>query len=125
MVIDAIDELKYETRQVLLTILTEFGPKLPSFVKIFLTGRPEKDIYDCLTELSSYELSPTNENNLIDVQIVVKQRLKELWNIETFELPAAALVAMDLIVSKSEGLLIFVKVVFSSYNLLNMVLMKL
>ncbi|KAJ3284342.1 hypothetical protein HDU79_008280 [Rhizoclosmatium sp. JEL0117] len=63
IVIDALDELSINDRHYALTILTQLCPKLPAFVKIFATGRPERDIYYSLQNLSPFVLSPNEGNN--------------------------------------------------------------
>ncbi|KAJ3295434.1 hypothetical protein HDU79_009123 [Rhizoclosmatium sp. JEL0117] len=108
--IDALDELNIKTREVVLRILTELCPRLPRFVKFFVTGRPEKDIYDCLTKISSFELEPTAQENLIDVEKVVVNRLKAIWNV-TEPFTGDLLICKDSLVAKSEGVFIFIKLV--------------
>ncbi|KAJ3080361.1 hypothetical protein HDU99_008589 [Rhizoclosmatium hyalinum] len=72
IVIDALDELSINDRHYALTILTQLCPKLPAFVKIFATGRPERDIYYSLQNLSPFVLSPNEGNNREDLEKFVE-----------------------------------------------------
>ncbi|KAJ3057159.1 hypothetical protein HDU99_007290, partial [Rhizoclosmatium hyalinum] len=99
-----------KTRSVILKILAEECPKLPGYVKLFVTGRPEKDIYDCLTKIGSLELEPTAAENMEDIRKVVVDRFKKIWDVEE-PFSKALTECLEIIVDKSEGVFIFVKVV--------------
>ncbi|KAJ3284434.1 hypothetical protein HDU79_008118, partial [Rhizoclosmatium sp. JEL0117] len=79
--IDALDELNPNSRNIILQILSETCHLLPDYVKLFVTGRPEQDIYYCLTKLKSLELEITLEDNFNDIEIVVEQRCQYLWKL--------------------------------------------
>ncbi|KAJ3003544.1 UNVERIFIED_CONTAM: hypothetical protein HDU68_005657, partial [Siphonaria sp. JEL0065] len=112
IVIDALDECNFKTRSSLLKVLTNLSPLLPSFLKIFVTARPEKDIYDCLTTLSVVELEPSQQDNLQDIKLVVENRFRNLWNIASDEnLSDAVAACVSNLVAKSEGLFIYVRAV--------------
>ncbi|KAJ3023773.1 UNVERIFIED_CONTAM: hypothetical protein HDU68_008456 [Siphonaria sp. JEL0065] len=111
IVIDALDECNYKSRHSLLKVLTDLSPLLPSFIKIFVTARPEKDIYDCLTSLSVFELEPSRQDNLNDIQIVVEKRLRKMWNIVDENLSDEVAACVSNLVAKSEGLFIYVRAV--------------
>ncbi|ORY46057.1 hypothetical protein BCR33DRAFT_716067, partial [Rhizoclosmatium globosum] len=78
IVIDALDELDILTRKSVLTILTSVCTKLPTFVKILTTGRPESDIYYSLNTLNPFILSPSAENNRDDLVIYLRSVQKPL-----------------------------------------------
>ncbi|KAJ3284166.1 hypothetical protein HDU79_008437 [Rhizoclosmatium sp. JEL0117] len=111
--IDALDELNKQTRSVVLEILSELcasnNTGLPAFVKFFVTGRPEKDIYDCLTKINSFELEPTREENLADVELVVNDKFTKIWKKQDFNPMFKE--CLTLVVDKSEGLFIYVKLI--------------
>ncbi|ORY53928.1 hypothetical protein BCR33DRAFT_11774 [Rhizoclosmatium globosum] len=81
IVIDGLDELNISDRHYVLTILTKLCPQLPAFVKIFTTGRPERDIYYTLQNLSPFVLMPTEGNNREDLEKFVEYRLGSFWKI--------------------------------------------
>ncbi|KAJ3013004.1 UNVERIFIED_CONTAM: hypothetical protein HDU68_000920, partial [Siphonaria sp. JEL0065] len=111
IVIDALDECNFATRASLLKILTVLSLRLPSFIKIFVTARPEADIFDCLKNLHPFELEPLHEDNLDDVELVVESRLRHLWKI-TGDLPTEVEACIMKLTEKSEGLFIYVDLVF-------------
>ncbi|KAJ3065723.1 hypothetical protein HDU99_004079, partial [Rhizoclosmatium hyalinum] len=108
--IDALDELNGKTRSSVLRILSELVPKLPSYIKFFVTGRPEKDIYDCLTKVGSFELEPSATENMADIRMVVANRFKKIWGVEE-PFAGVLLECLESVVERSEGVFIFVKVV--------------
>ncbi|KAJ3017124.1 UNVERIFIED_CONTAM: hypothetical protein HDU68_011832 [Siphonaria sp. JEL0065] len=110
LVIDALDECNFQTRSSILKILSYLTSSLPPFLKIFVTARPEKDIYDTLTRLSALELRPTHQDNLNDVKIVVEYRFRKLWNI-IGALPPEVADCVSSLVDKSEGLFVYIRVV--------------
>ncbi|KAJ3083538.1 hypothetical protein HDU99_008712, partial [Rhizoclosmatium hyalinum] len=104
--IDALDELNIKTRESFLRILKELCPKLPKFVKFFVTSRPEKDIYNCLTKLHSFEIEPTAAENKADIEMVVQDRFRKIWGALD---PVILQECQNLLVSRSEGVFIYVK----------------
>ncbi|KAJ3081314.1 hypothetical protein HDU99_006000, partial [Rhizoclosmatium hyalinum] len=59
---------------------------------------------------NSFELEPTAQENLIDVEKVVVNRLKAIWNV-TEPFTGDLLICKDSLVVKSEGVFIFIKLV--------------
>ncbi|KAI9334016.1 ankyrin repeat-containing domain protein [Obelidium mucronatum] len=110
IVIDALDECNFETRVSFLKVLTNLSSLLPTCFKVFVTARPEKDIYDCLTKLRVFELEPSRKENLEDIHLVVEARLRKMWSIKGI-LPDEVAGCIADLVNKSEGLFIYVRVI--------------
>ncbi|ORY28936.1 hypothetical protein BCR33DRAFT_772685 [Rhizoclosmatium globosum] len=79
IVIDALDELKKEDRRPILTILSDICKKLPPWVKVFTTGRPEKDIFQALQLMSPFMLDISDKSNLEDLEKVINTKLSNYW----------------------------------------------
>ncbi|KAJ3114149.1 hypothetical protein HK098_007453 [Nowakowskiella sp. JEL0407] len=82
ILIDALDECGAQgslERSDLLNIIQTESSRLPEFVCLFVSGRPEADIYTSLSALGALELSPSQEENLQDLRLYVGYRLGELW----------------------------------------------
>ncbi|KAJ3280118.1 hypothetical protein HDU79_011982, partial [Rhizoclosmatium sp. JEL0117] len=107
IIIDALDELNKDTRHSVLKILTTLCPKLPDFVKIITTGRPERDIYFALQVVSPFVLSPNNVENKTDLEVFVKYRFKTLWGESEGSLEAEK--CCKELVEKADGLFIYAR----------------
>ncbi|KAJ3037725.1 hypothetical protein HDV00_001374 [Rhizophlyctis rosea] len=86
-VVDGLDECSRPLfRSHLLSLLSEEDDtnsrsrwsKLPSFVSIVVTARPEDDISIALTKAARVKLIPSHRNNVADVERVVVARLRTL-----------------------------------------------
>ncbi|KAJ3378576.1 POC1 centriolar protein A [Entophlyctis sp. JEL0112] len=85
IVIDALDECGTQgdpTRNELLSLLASLNTgssnaaaKLPPFVKILTTGRPEADIWRVMESLRTDSLEPTAEANVRDIELFVKHEV--------------------------------------------------
>ncbi|ORY36987.1 WD40 repeat-like protein [Rhizoclosmatium globosum] len=79
IIIDALDELKRKERHSILTILSDTCKKLPPWVKVFTTGRPEKDIFQALQLMSPFMLDISDKSNLEDLEKVINTKLSNYW----------------------------------------------
>ncbi|KAJ3376827.1 POC1 centriolar protein A, partial [Entophlyctis sp. JEL0112] len=85
IVIDALDECGTQgdpTRNELLSILASLNSvtakaatRLPPFVKILTTGRPEADIWKVMESLRTDSLEPTAAANIRDIQLFVQHQV--------------------------------------------------
>ncbi|KAJ3308711.1 hypothetical protein HDU76_003835 [Blyttiomyces sp. JEL0837] len=78
IIIDALDEIGRQgdsTRDEFLNIVRYEVEKLPKWVRVFTTSRPELDIYEVLNGVNSSTLLPQDSNNLEDIQAFVKHHL--------------------------------------------------
>ncbi|TCD60446.1 hypothetical protein EIP91_010063 [Steccherinum ochraceum] len=81
IVLDALDECgDPKARAELLTILSQSG-KLPQWIRIVMTSRPERDIVLALehcTHIESLPLDVNDPSNLADVGVYVRDELKRI-----------------------------------------------
>ncbi|ORY29213.1 hypothetical protein BCR33DRAFT_857744 [Rhizoclosmatium globosum] len=108
LVIDALDECKFELRSSLLDILQVWSRALPPYVKLFVTSRPEQDIFDRLQEINSTELTTTSNDNQYDIELVVDHLFQKHWMLDNFPMETVSN-CKKLLVQKSEGLFIYVR----------------
>ncbi|TPX71039.1 hypothetical protein CcCBS67573_g06301 [Chytriomyces confervae] len=78
IVVDALDECNAETRSAFLKILRNSKDGLPPFIKLFVTGRPEVDVYTAMKEADPFILEPSKENTTEDIKKFVHFRLSAL-----------------------------------------------
>ncbi|KAJ3278152.1 hypothetical protein HDU79_001816, partial [Rhizoclosmatium sp. JEL0117] len=108
LVIDALDECKFELRSSLLDILQIWSRALPPYVKLFVTSRPEQDIFDRLQVINSTELTTTSNDNQYDIELVVDHLFQKHWMLDDYPLETVSN-CKKLLVQKSEGLFIYVR----------------
>jgi hypothetical protein len=82
LILDALDECgSAEDRKPLLSLLSSESARLPSFVRILITSRDERDIR-CALEVQSHvlirELNLTSENNMNDILHFFRNRMTEI-----------------------------------------------
>ncbi|KAJ3330791.1 hypothetical protein HDU76_004871 [Blyttiomyces sp. JEL0837] len=78
IIVDALDEIGKQgdqTRNDFLNVLRFDVDKLPSWVRLFVTSRPEMDIYRVLNGVNSSVLVPEDSHNLEDIDIFVRFQL--------------------------------------------------
>ncbi|KAI9325777.1 hypothetical protein BDR26DRAFT_173654 [Obelidium mucronatum] len=102
IVIDALDECQIKTRATLLDVFVDCCRLLPPFLKLFVTGRPEQDIYKRLKEAAPLLLVPAKENTLLDIGVFVRTRLTLIWNPPPGDI-------VDAVMEKAEGLFIYAR----------------
>ncbi|KAJ3041697.1 POC1 centriolar protein A [Rhizophlyctis rosea] len=109
IVVDAVDECGQEDhRQEILNVLSVECAKLPSFVKIFMTSRMEKDITDAFQRLQPWRLlDPKERDNVQDLEVKAGAMLKGL-NLELGPRELASL--RDTMVEKSAGVFVWLTV---------------
>ncbi|KAJ3238726.1 POC1 centriolar protein A [Chytriomyces hyalinus] len=75
ILVDALDECNVETRSAILKILRNSNK---SFIKLFVTGRPEVDVYTAMKEADPFILELSKENTTEDIKKFVHFRLSAL-----------------------------------------------
>ncbi|KAJ3316486.1 hypothetical protein HDU76_001755, partial [Blyttiomyces sp. JEL0837] len=78
IIVDALDEIGKQgdqARNDFLNVLRFDVDKLPSWVRLFVTSRPELDIYRVLNGVNSSVLVPEDAHNLEDIEIFVRFQL--------------------------------------------------
>ncbi|KAJ3064109.1 hypothetical protein HDU98_000163, partial [Podochytrium sp. JEL0797] len=105
IVLDAIDEAGSIGKRVDLLNIFKFQCKeLPSFVKIFVTSRPDADIVDSFGGLDQETISPSDVENQLDARIAAENRIMRMdRRLE----PEEATRLAQMLVDKSSGLFIW------------------
>ncbi|KAJ3327417.1 hypothetical protein HDU76_011840 [Blyttiomyces sp. JEL0837] len=78
IIVDALDEIGKQgdqARNDFLNVLRFDVDKLPSWVRLFVTSRPEMDIYRVLNGVNSSVLVPEDAHNLEDIELFVRFQL--------------------------------------------------
>ncbi|KAJ3122877.1 hypothetical protein HK098_002416 [Nowakowskiella sp. JEL0407] len=123
LVVDALDEMgKIGYRGDILHIFSTHCKKLPSFVKVLVTSRPEEDIVKAFMGLTTRTLQATDEDNRNDAKIYVRSFLNG-----RMESDSDLDYACDFLVEKSNGLFVWLAMVcreLGSQNKISMELIK-
>lgn len=102
VVIDALDECDYDCRPDLLKVLIRDFIKLPRWIQIILTTRPDKKILQSLKRLKSIiEILPEDSRNLDDIRLFLHDFLVVKMSKEEFHS------GVELLVEKSEGMFLY------------------
>ncbi|XP_046858512.1 uncharacterized protein LOC124451957 [Xenia sp. Carnegie-2017] len=98
LVIDALDESQVDGKSELLELIAEEFHRLPKWIKIFITSRPELPVHKELKDMSPVEIttSPLNENNEEDLHKYLRHELSHLAKKNSDG-------AFNLLVKKCEG----------------------
>ncbi|KAJ3129501.1 hypothetical protein HK098_001268 [Nowakowskiella sp. JEL0407] len=103
LVVDALDEAGFMGyRSEILSVFSVHCKKLPTFVKIVVTSRPDADIMREFKSLKKKILSPSNEENQTDVLLCSERFFRE----KGFESNELYLLS-GLLAKKSEGLFVW------------------
>ena len=101
IVIDGLDESESQGRNELLDVIGSQFCKLPDWIRLLVTTRPERNIVEALRHLKPIELQQNQEENLRDIQILFEEQLS--CNIADQN----KTVLLKELVKKSEGLFLF------------------
>ena len=77
ILIDALDEAKEGERNPLVEMLARHAPRLPEWLGIVVTSRPEKNVTDPLQGLNPFILDTDSETNKEDIRQYLKLELRE------------------------------------------------
>ena len=104
VVIDALDEAAENERNPLVEMLAQNAQRLPEWLAIVVTSRPEYDVRTSLQALNPFSLDTTSESNLIDLRNYLKceleNQLQHRTNTDRL---------LGQILEKSEGVFLFVE----------------
>ena len=75
IVIDGLDESEYQGRNELLDVVANQFCKLPEWIRLFVTTRPEINIADSLKHLQPIQLDENQEENIRDIQLFLEMHL--------------------------------------------------
>ncbi|KAJ3300947.1 hypothetical protein HDU76_005950, partial [Blyttiomyces sp. JEL0837] len=85
IIVDALDEIGKQgdqARNDFLNVLRFDVGKLPSWVRLFVTSRPEMDIYRVLNGVNSSVLVPEDSHNLEDIEMFVRFQLSSRLSVD-------------------------------------------
>ncbi|KAJ1569821.1 hypothetical protein HK096_000865, partial [Nowakowskiella sp. JEL0078] len=110
IIIDALDECGAQggrERKELLSVIRECSKSLPEFVSLFVSGRPEVDIWESLSQLKPLlELAPSDVENLTDLKLFAKSRLISHYRNASDESLNSAI---ETLVLKADGVFMWAK----------------
>ena len=102
IVIDALDECEFDSRNELLKLILREFIKLPKWISVILTSRPDQKILQRLRRIKPViELIPDDPRNVMDITIFLRSILQEKISKEEFE------AGVELLVKKSEGMFLY------------------
>lgn len=108
ILIDAIDECRRDSdnRNGILDCIRKYFGKLPPWLGVFITTRPELPITEKLKQFNPIQVEPNMEDNLSDLRIFFNAVLEEdcIRN-RIKQMPKAS--AVDILLRKSHGLFIY------------------
>ena len=78
IVVDGLDMINNDSKGEFLDLISDKFPKLPSWIKIFLTSRPELQVRKKLRRFSPLEILPDNKNQREDLDRFVRSKLDHL-----------------------------------------------
>ena len=79
LVIDALDESKTEVRNEFLELIAEEFEKLPTWIKILISSRPELQVKKKLEFLNPLEILPDDEHHQEDLKHFIKSSLPNIF----------------------------------------------
>jgi hypothetical protein len=78
IVVDALDESKTDVKSDFLELIAEEFSRLPKWIKIFITSRPELQVRDKLERLDPVEILPDNRSHQVDLKRFIHHCLPNL-----------------------------------------------
>ena len=102
IVIDGLDECDFEQRGDLLKLILREFVKLPEWIRVIMTTRPDQYILKKLTRIKSvFQLNPDDPRNINDIKLYLHDILKERMQTEELES------GLEIMVRKSEGMFLY------------------
>ena len=101
MVVDGLDESEYKGRNDLLNVVANQFCKLPEWIRLLVTTRPEINIADSLKRLKPIILEENKEENVRDIKLFFEMRLSHQMK----ETQKSSI--LENLVKKSEGVFLY------------------
>ena len=101
MVVDGLDESEYKGRNDLLNVVANQFCKLPEWIRLLVTTRPEINIADSLKRLKPIILEENKEENVRDIKLFFEMRLSHRMK----ETQKSSI--LENLVKKSEGVFLY------------------
>jgi hypothetical protein len=103
IIIDALDEATKANKNELVRLIADNFELTPSWLKLFITTRPEKKIRNTLAAFNPTYLKTEDERNIQDIKGYLKKNLIKLFPDSNISK------AVDIILRKSEGIFLYVQ----------------
>ena len=102
IIIDGLDECDFESRSELLKLIVREFIKLPEWLGVIITTRPDQKILQKLSKIKPvFQLDPEDSRNISDIKIYLTDVLKEKMLAEELDS------GVQLMVKKSEGMFLY------------------
>ena len=102
IVIDGLDECNFEARDELLKLILREFVKLPEWIRVIMTTRPDQKILKRLSRIKPvFELNPEDPRNINDIKLYLGDILKGRMKKEELQK------GLELMVKKSEGMFLY------------------
>ena len=101
MVIDGLDETEYQERNELLDVIANHFCKLPDWIRVLCTTRPETNIAKALRHLKPFHLESNDDENLRDIKQFIEKRTQHLIK------PEKKVTIVKKLVEKCEGFMLY------------------
>jgi hypothetical protein len=110
IVIDALDEVgafESKIRNDILDALVNCIDKLPVWVKVAVTSRPEQDILNKFKKFTPFKIEADDHRHIEDLKLFISTQLKnKMKNVSEIE------DAVEMLLTRSQGRFIYVSMVF-------------
>ena len=106
ILIDALDECAHGGKNDILQCIRRHFHKLPRWLGVYMTTRPEAPISEALGKFKPWELSPESEDNRCDVRLFFSRLLVQHGGAR-FADESVHKAAVEALVDKSNGLFIY------------------
>ena len=106
ILIDALDECAHDGQNDILRCIQRHFHKLPRWVGVYMTTRPEAPITEALNKFTPWELVPESEDNRNDVRLFFARLLARHGGAR-FADEGVCAAAVEALVAKSNGLFIY------------------
>ena len=102
IVIDALDECEFNSRDELLKLIIHEFVKLPKWISVILTSRPDRKVLQKLRKVKPViELLPSDHRNIEDITVFLSDVLRGKVAPDEFQ------ASVKLLVKKSEGMFLY------------------
>lgn len=102
ILIDGLDECDFDERGELLKLILREFVRLPKWIRVIMTTRPDKIIIKKLSKIKPvFSLRPDDPRNIIDIRMYLNDILKEKMKVEELEK------GIEMMLEKSEGMFLY------------------
>lgn len=103
LLIDGLDEATINHRNQLASFISTEFEKLPDWLGIIITSRPESEITTRLQQFLPYQIDPQSDKNIHDVETYIDLRLQSISHLDSFPKIKSTLI------EKTEGIFLIIR----------------